>query len=50
MNLILISILYTNGWRLVFKKNRAVILEARQSIIVSSYSRVYSIITVVSVA
>jgi hypothetical protein len=46
----LISALYADSWRLIFKKNRVVISEAGQSITVSSYSRVYSVAVVVSVA
>jgi hypothetical protein len=46
----LISALYADGWRLIFKENRVVMSEARQSIIVSSYSGVYSVTAAVSVA
>jgi hypothetical protein len=50
INLMLISALYTNSWRLVFKENRVVVLRAEQSITVSSHREVYSVVVAVSVA
>jgi hypothetical protein len=46
----LISILCADGWRLVFKENRVVILRAEQSITVSSHRGVYPVVAVVSMA
>jgi hypothetical protein len=50
MNLMSISALCADSWRLVFKENRVVMLRAGQSITVSSHGGVYSVIVVVSVA
>jgi hypothetical protein len=50
MNLMLISALCVNGWRLVFKENRVVVLRAEKLITVSSHGEVYSIAAAVSVA
>jgi hypothetical protein len=50
MNLMLISVLCADGWRLVFKENRVVVLRAGQLITVSSYRGVYSVTAVVSIA
>jgi hypothetical protein len=44
----LISALYIDSWKLIFKKNRVIILRVEKLIIVNSYRGVYSIVVIVS--
>jgi hypothetical protein len=50
MNLMLISALCADDWRLVFKENRVVVLRAGQLMTVRSHEGVYPVAAAVSVA